>query len=595
MVRHCTLRQAWVVGLLVLTLLVGVLAGCGTAPTGQQPTPTIPPPTPTAEGTPTTTISKPTPSPTPSLTPTAVVPVDTLFDPQRLSYAPDFYVPEIEQVLVEYPGPLKDITFTIGDRTQSFAEVLVRTAVLYNINPQILLARLELHSQLLSTSNPTEEQFTYAMGKPEVTGLYRQLRQGAIDLRFALRDYALHAADGALPALVFADGTQQAVPVDISLSRYVLSRALAKTTSADALPAMLHNFVDTYTWLFDDPRQPPTDWHSPAEPFLALPMDHPFRVTAFFDHNAPFLQEDGDLLSYWGVLDGRIPYDGHPGWDYALTQGDRVLAAAAGRVVFAGNSNDGCDTPARAVIIDHNNGYRSLYWHLSTLNVERGQEVAQGAMLGYAGETGCSEGPHLHFQVQYLGRDVDPYGWCADGPDAWAENPAGQESRWLWRDLVNPCGDPPAEAIVVDDSSAQFRARGAWQQATPGYGGSALYLPTDRGMFDRLPWQVSHPITPSVAVWQPALPAQGEYRVLAYIPYALNGLSETEAARYRVHTADGPVDVVVNNRELVNGWADLGVFPFVAGESGWVSLSTLAGDAGNGVWVDAVMWVPLEG
>ncbi|NJO83496.1 MAG: M23 family metallopeptidase, partial [Blastochloris sp.] len=79
---------------------------------------------------------------------------------------------------------------------------------------------------------------------------------------------------------------------------------------------------------------------------------------------------------------------------------------------FAGNSDDGCITPARGVIIDHGNGYRTLYWHMSVLQVETGELVGQGAQLGIAGASGCAFGPHLHFQVQYLGRDVDPYGWC---------------------------------------------------------------------------------------------------------------------------------------------------------------------------------------
>jgi hypothetical protein len=51
---------------------------------------------------------------------------------------------------------------------------------------------------------------------------------------------------------------------------------------------------------------------------------------------------------------------------------------------------------------------------------------------------------------------------------------------------------------------------------------------------------------------------------------------------------------MVDNRELVNGWANLGNYEFAADGSTLVSVSTLAGDEACGVWADAVMWVPVE-
>lgn len=148
-------------------------------------------------------------------------------------------------------------------------------------------------------------------------------------------------------------------------------------------------------------------------------MEGSFPVSSFFDHDTPFLQKNGSLLTYWGraETDLTFAYDGHTGWDYAMQPPDKILAAAAGVVVFAGNSDDGCGSPARAVIVDHGNGYRTLYWHLASIAVTIGQAVARGDALGVAGESGCAFGPHLHFQVQYLGRDVDPYGWCGAEPD----------------------------------------------------------------------------------------------------------------------------------------------------------------------------------
>jgi murein DD-endopeptidase MepM/ murein hydrolase activator NlpD len=61
------------------------------------------------------------------------------------------------------------------------------------------------------------------------------------------------------------------------------------------------------------------------------------------------------------------------------------------------------------VMIDHLNGYATLYAHLSVLNVPCGSGVYQGQLLGNAGSTGNSTGPHLHFEVRYLGGFLNPW------------------------------------------------------------------------------------------------------------------------------------------------------------------------------------------
>jgi murein DD-endopeptidase MepM/ murein hydrolase activator NlpD len=597
---------------LVLMLVLGALVlfrggsdGPDVAEHGADTTPT--PTTPALSDTP----LPPTLAPAPddgAAAPLPTVPGDTapaepqrFFDAQRFSYAHDFYVPQIQAFLEAHPGPLKSTRFQVGDRSHTFAEVVVNLSNLYSFNPRILLTLLEQQSALLSTAQPTPDQLAWAMGfrgdDERQRGVYAQLRWAAIALRHASRDYALAAQGAPLPELVFADETRQPASFDMGLSHYAISRVLAPTTTPDLLPTQLEHFRKLYTYLFEDPTAYPTSWPPLAEPFLSRPTERPFRVTSFFDHDTPFLRQNGSLTSFWGTTEVYLSYDGHTGWDYAMRPPDKVLAAAEGVVVFAGNSDDGCGIPARAVILDHGNGYRTLYWHLNTISVERGQTVARGAEVGIAGATGCAFGPHLHFQVQYLGRDIDPYGWCGEHADPWAANPVGQKSIWLWQDMINPCGEAPPGTIVVDNGDPGFAQSGEWHPTGLGYAGDALYSSTHFGGYSReqMPWQVRRLVeTPALAIWQPELPRAGNYRVLAYIPYILNGLDDSQELRYQVQHNTGETAVLVNAEETANAWADLGIYTFDPAQNPRVSLSTLAGDEARGLWADAVAWVPVE-
>lgn len=83
--------------------------------------------------------------------------------------------------------------------------------------------------------------------------------------------------------------------------------------------------------------------------------------------------------------------------DFAGAQGNGVFAADAGTVVYSGWINGGY---GNLVIIDHGNGWQSLYAHLSAINVSCAQNVGQGDLIGLIGMTGgTSTGPHLHFEL----------------------------------------------------------------------------------------------------------------------------------------------------------------------------------------------------
>lgn len=105
-------------------------------------------------------------------------------------------------------------------------------------------------------------------------------------------------------------------------------------------------------------------------------------------------------------LSGNDYWDGHQGIDIAAGEGAPIYAADNGTIVYAGWNPNGY---GNLVMIDHGNGYATLYAHLSAINVACAVGVAQGQVIGYAGSTGNSTGAHLHFELRYQGGTINPW------------------------------------------------------------------------------------------------------------------------------------------------------------------------------------------
>ncbi len=94
----------------------------------------------------------------------------------------------------------------------------------------------------------------------------------------------------------------------------------------------------------------------------------------------------------------------HTGTDMACPTGTPILAAMSGKVTTTGINR----VYGNYVIIDHGNGYQTLYAHMSKIIASKGQWVSQGTRIGLVGSTGYSTGPHLHFTVYKNGKLIDP-------------------------------------------------------------------------------------------------------------------------------------------------------------------------------------------
>ena len=111
----------------------------------------------------------------------------------------------------------------------------------------------------------------------------------------------------------------------------------------------------------------------------------------------------GILTSYYGWRWGRM----HEGIDIAVSNGTPVVAAAAGTVIVAGWMGG----YGNLVVVDHGGGISTAYAHNTSVTVGVGQQVAQGQLIAYSGNTGNSTGPHVHFEVRSNGGAVDPLGY----------------------------------------------------------------------------------------------------------------------------------------------------------------------------------------
>ncbi len=108
------------------------------------------------------------------------------------------------------------------------------------------------------------------------------------------------------------------------------------------------------------------------------------------------------------VISGNNYWSGHLAIDIGAASGSPVVAADSGVVVFSGWNSNGY---GNMIMIDHGNGFQTLYAHLNVRGVVCGQSVYKGGIIGASGSTGNSTGPHLHFEVRLMGGFVNPLGY----------------------------------------------------------------------------------------------------------------------------------------------------------------------------------------
>lgn len=109
----------------------------------------------------------------------------------------------------------------------------------------------------------------------------------------------------------------------------------------------------------------------------------------------------------------------HNGLDFLANTGTPIYATADGAVEYAGFHKE--SGFGNLIIINHNFGFKSYYAHLKSLKVKSGKLVSKGELIGYSGNSGVSTGPHLHYEVRYLYKPLNPVPFVKWGMDNYEE------------------------------------------------------------------------------------------------------------------------------------------------------------------------------
>jgi murein DD-endopeptidase MepM/ murein hydrolase activator NlpD len=190
------------------------------------------------------------------------------------------------------------------------------------------------------------------------------------------------------PAMLFVSRGDAAQPQQISV---LIRKTVFPSQNVKLSPEIeaLHSTPEEIALLtgFKEKSSDTRFWQDPVAPPVSGCMTSPFGVKRL--HNGKPTGE------YHGGVDQRTP------------AGEPIRAVAAGAVTFAQKFN----VLGNAVGIDHGQGLESMYLHMSRLVVTPGAPVQRGDILGYAGSTGRSTGPHLHWVLYVNGINVNPAQW----------------------------------------------------------------------------------------------------------------------------------------------------------------------------------------
>jgi murein DD-endopeptidase MepM/ murein hydrolase activator NlpD len=250
-------------------------------------------------------------------------------------------------------------------------------------------------------------------------------RDGALDSRtYRVPVWALRAAVGAVIGLVLVivGGLAAYGPVVRSAARVPgLEREVARLTADNARIVELSAAVDSLERRYAQVRKMigADIVPEPVRRFAELPVAPAIRVLP--ESLAPRYRGGLEPPSRWpldesgfltrGQVGANAQDEAHPGIDIAVPVGSMVRAAGGGTVAESGQDPE----YGGFVLLQHADGYQTMYGHLSRRLVTQGDTVQAGQVIALTGNSGRSSAPHLHFEIRRQGTSLDPLTMVKEG------------------------------------------------------------------------------------------------------------------------------------------------------------------------------------
>ncbi len=299
----------------------------------------------------------------------------------------------------------------------NFGIAIVTLAVLAVFNIGLLSATIykSEQSRMLSSENTElEENLTLTNDKintlvninasraSEIEQLKATLDESGVFLETRLeemdeaRTYIAQLVD------IFNEQTDSALKAPVSRSSARTAYSDEKTTlEADAESAVLFGEIESLTALDEIEKALGDD----SETYSTLVEDLEERI-GYLERRPDFYPTSGRLTSGFGYrsdpITGRTSM--HNGIDLSNQSGTPIYAAGTGVVTYSNyNGNFG-----NVIIIDHGNGYETVYAHCKAFSVKAGDAVAKGDLIAATGRSGRTTGTHLHFEIRYHGTPLNP-------------------------------------------------------------------------------------------------------------------------------------------------------------------------------------------
>ncbi len=171
-----------------------------------------------------------------------------------------------------------------------------------------------------------------------------------------------------------------------------LNKKIQSVFYADFTEKAQNVFNNTYPLINNYINKSPTSGGTPSE------TNEDFIIEYF--------PVNGEITSKFGTRIHPVTNkpEEHTGVDIAVAEGTEVKAVYDGTVEDVTED----ETLGIVIVINHDNGFKTKYGHLSEIKVNKGDKITKGSIIALSGSTGVSTGPHLHFEVSFNDESVDP-------------------------------------------------------------------------------------------------------------------------------------------------------------------------------------------